>query len=199
MQTRNTIAAGLLGLAFAASASATPIPVQFFHSPNNDGQRGTGSLPATGSIVLNLWADVSLVNPTDPAINPAVMTTAPIVYEVTDVRLVASGMVSIVSFTCGTTAPNACLQGTVNSGQINFTAGNANDPGNSAPFRIGTLTIDASGVGAISLLFGDALDGNFNSDAIVQHTVVLAPEPAIAALLGLGLGGVALLGRKRAA
>lgn len=167
------------------SAHATPIPVDFYLSPADDGgkpiQEPVELLP--GTHVLSLWAD-----PTNAAGGGT--------FGIQDVLLETNGVISVVSFSCDAGAD--CLRGAPAdpSRQVLFTAGDDVN-GDFAPFPIGTLTLevgstDDDGPGWIELVRGTALDATFNGDSLVIDDLIAiaVPEPVSGALLGLALAAV---------
>ena len=170
----------------AGPSPAALIPVDFYSSPLDDGDKPAQDPPMLGEgiHVLNLWADPSAAEGGGT-------------YGIQDVLLRASGAFSIVSFVCDA----GCLAGIPVDPSLEafFTAGDDVN-GDFAPFAIGTLTLNvAPGAGALTLISGTALDATFVGDDLVPGDIIATtiPEPGSSFLVGIGMIGIALRRRLR--
>ncbi len=170
------LAAGLV----ASAANAVPIVTI-------DGGTAAVSLTAgtSATITLGITPDAGLV----AGFN--------LIFEVSD-----TAGISLVS--C---AAQAGVQSSCPAGGVNFSFGAALSSDASAPFTVASFTINVAAGAApgttVTLTGASTItDSGFNDIFVGPTTVaqvVGVPEPATAGLLAVGLGGLALIGRKRRA
>jgi hypothetical protein len=136
---------------------------------------------------------------------------ATITLEITPDSGLVSGfnLIFAVSDTTGISLVSCAAQPGVQSscpvGGVNFSFGAALSQDASAKFTVASFTVNVSPTAAggttITLTGASTItDSGFNDIFVgpqVIAQVVTAPEPAVAGLLAAGLGGLALLGRKR--
>ncbi len=176
-------AAVLLGLCLLP-AGAAAIPVDFFHSPSDDGSHGGILQLAPGTNTINLWADPS------GAAGGGTFGVQDVLVQVT-----VPG-ISVVSFACDAASCIPGMPGSPSS-QALFTAGDDIN-GDFAPFEIGTLVVDVQGAGSIAVVQGTALAASFvGGNLDVPEVIAATPEPGAWALLGSALAGLALRRRAR--
>ncbi len=169
----------LLASLIAASAQAVPIVTY-------NGAMGTVSVdPGTSAtITIGIIPDPDLVSGYN------------LIFEITD-----TANVSLVS--C---APQAGVSVSCPVGGANFSFGAALSSDASAPFIVGTFTIDIGAGAPAGYVLGLAAaatitDSLFNDIFVGPQQFVFVnavPEPGVAALGVLGIAGLALIGRKRA-
>jgi len=123
------------------------------------------------------------------------------VYGVTDNVVLATGSLTMTAVTAS--AANYTTNNLINAQTYKFFTGDTTN-GNFAPFFIGTITVHYNGSGNggdVTLWSGDYLDANSTAtnDQVPQTLIFqgLIPEPGTLALLGFGIGGLAVAARAR--
>jgi len=169
------------------SASATTLP---FYLTLAGPAGGPTVTPPTGSTLYQLWVDPSAIAGTTYGV---------------DADILARGSLTMSGFVddpANYTVHNLCLGpapcGVLLPQELRLITG---DPinGDSVAFEIGTVTItnSGSGPGDVTLFTGDYVDTTFNLQAASAPQILASvPEPGTLALLGFGMGGLAVLTRR---
>lgn len=166
----------LVGAAERASAT----PVNFFHSPANDGTSSGDPLAiGAGAFTLNLWAT--------PSVD---------VYAMNPMNFTATGDMTIGAFVAGSAF---VISGVATS--TTKVIGWSDDISGSlagVPIKLWTLVINnAGGVGTFSLTSGAGTDQSFTDISIDPNPILTSvPEPGTLLLLVTGLAGLAVQGRR---
>ena len=156
-----------LGLATAASTS---FAISFFHSATDDGNnRFSDLIDPPGALILepgtaatvNLWLD-----PTDEPGGGIVGFGA--------LNITASGILTF-SFSC---VIDECLVGTNQPQQVELSGGDTDGPGDLAPVKVGTLSLNADGSTGDRLVIngGDFLDQFFGEGTIPRTVLAVVEE-----------------------
>lgn len=179
-----------VGLMLGVAGSASAVGLNYFISPANDGTAGAGDpfVASPGAASLNLWLSAAAAT-AGPGVLAALAPQA----------LAATGGVTFTGFTVDpglSGATGGFVLGSNTAALVTFSIGGGTVTFGVTPIRIGTLGISVAGVGSVTHT-GDyfGLDfGTYNGDDGVVISGV--PEPGTLLLLGAGMAGLALFGRR---
>ncbi len=169
-----------VGMLVGTAGTASAVAVNLFHSPANDGTFSADPLTVGSNFTLNLWA----VSPID-------------VYALNPMNLLATGSIGMGACTAATNALCGGSVGTTNRIVAWDEAINGLLAG--TPVKIAEIAITVgAGVGTLNLTSGAGTDFYFTDITIDPNTILSAvPEPGTLMLLGIGLSGLVLQGRRR--
>ncbi len=182
-------AATVAGLCVALLPVAA-LGAQLFHSPNDDGVPGSGSVPTGGvqSVFLYLDGGPSASDPGSACHDGLGDEICGFTFELT-----AESGLSFASFV---PEPGADLLANFSGGSVRI---NGLDPVSPSPGpqRVGELQVNAVLGGEVALQGGETVGADLQADTLAPTTLISVPEPGSIAMLLAGSGLLAGLATRR--